>query len=212
MLVVSVQNVKGGCGKTTTAIHLASAFASLGDRVLIADGDPQKSALSWLERRSEDLPVIEGMDFSRHDLEELKAQRRRKNLDVIVIDGRAAVRGAALEDFVKASDIVLVPIVGSPMDVEVSLDFLEQLASFKKIESGKARIGVVFNRARETGKVGERLAYLTEELELDVAGWVPDRVGFQDPLELGKTCFDYDRAGIDELQQPFLDLVDYVIA
>ena len=49
--VISVQNVKGGCGKTTTAIHLAAALTDLGYAVALADGDPQKSALGWLERR-----------------------------------------------------------------------------------------------------------------------------------------------------------------
>ncbi len=95
--ILTLANQKGGVGKTTTTINLATALAAIGERVLIVDVDPQGNAST-------------GMGISRQD-------RTLSTYDVLVGEARIA-------DALIASSVPGVSLVTSTMDllgVELSI-------------------------------------------------------------------------------------------
>jgi chromosome partitioning protein len=55
---IALISQKGGVGKTTLAIHLATAFVAAGYNTLLLDLDPQASAAEWKDSRVSETPPV----------------------------------------------------------------------------------------------------------------------------------------------------------
>ena len=143
MRSVLILNAKGGCGKSTLATNLAGYYASKGRRVVLADFDPQESAMDWLAARSSERPKITGVAAWRDGL------RVPRDTDWVVIDSPAAVKGRALADLVRRADSILLPLLPSPIDVRAANHFVGELNAVRKVVNREVRVATVANRMRE---------------------------------------------------------------
>lgn len=155
---IMVLNAKGGSGKTTIATNLASYFAAEGDKVVLADLDPQSSASAWLETRSAARPRIQGLTHNQ------TSGRIGRNTDYVIMDAPAAVHGKQLSDLIRRAETFIVPVLPSPMDMRAASQFIEEMRSNGRIERKEAKIGLVANRARDyTNVYWELDEFLTKQ-------------------------------------------------
>ena len=155
---IMVLNAKGGCGKSTLATNIASYYATEGANVALADYDPQRSSLDWLERRPDNRPIIHGVAGFEGGL-----RHAPRNADILVIDAPARSHGEELVDLVKHAESIVVPVLPSTIDIQATATFLKELQSVGKVERKQAKIAVVANRVRENTLIWDELdEYLTK--------------------------------------------------
>jgi len=155
---IMVMNAKGGCGKSTLATNLASYYADAGYSVALADYDPQRSSLDWLDRRPDSRPKIAAVSGFDQGLRHVP-----RSADILIIDAPARSHGKELTDLVNHAESIIVPVLPSTIDIQASDRFIKELKAVGKVDRKKAKIGVVANRVREYTLIFEELdEYLTK--------------------------------------------------
>jgi chromosome partitioning protein len=129
MRTIAVIARKGGSGKTTVATHLAIAAHLRGLKVLVADTDPQRSALEVLKARQGAGP--ERTDSTGPKLFALQMAAMRDGTDVLVIDTAAG----AVEDVANAivlADLSLLVLRPTFLDLAAAIHTVETVRRLRK--------------------------------------------------------------------------------
>lgn len=111
---------KGGVGKSVTAIHLSSYFARKGDRVLLVDGDPNRSAVRWAHRGSLPFDVVDTNGLATY----LMSKDRP---DHIIVDTEAHPSLDDLASLAKSCDLLIVPSTPDGLSLDTLPLLMEDL-------------------------------------------------------------------------------------
>jgi chromosome partitioning protein len=162
---IVVANVKGGVGKTTTAVYMAAAAVERGyDPVVVVDADRQASSAEWLEERP-----VEGVTVVEAPSERTLARAMSRRDGLAVVDAPPGDT-RLLEAATAAADVVIIPTRAAGVEISPVLKSLELIPS-------KTPRGVVICAARlGTNDLDETISWWRKE-GIRIWGVVPERVG-----------------------------------
>lgn len=133
MKVVSFINPKGGVGKSTSVINVATCFVRSGYSVAVVDTDPQMSLTNWNKSGKANFAVFTAA--SEKDVYQIR--KELKNYDYAIVDGAASL-SVITSAAVMVSDLIIIPVSPSPLDFSASgavLTVIEAQAFNRPVEA-----------------------------------------------------------------------------
>lgn len=135
---------KGGAGKSTSAVILASELAARGAAVTIIDADPNRPVSLWAKRpgRPERLTVLsEATEASIID--EIEAAAARVPFVIVDLEGTASMTVAYA---ISRADLVIVPTQGSQLDAAEAAKAIRLIRQQEKAFGRRIPYAVLFTR------------------------------------------------------------------
>ncbi len=188
-MILAVSNLKGGTGKTTTAVYLARFLPAM-----VVDADPQGSALGWSAAAAEEGGNL-GIEVVH--LPDPKLAERLPKADRLVID--CSPRDHRITDAaIAVADLVVIPTATTAADMDrtwATLDVAAQLGTPAAVLLVKVRVG--------TRSLAATVEALADEHVTVLEARIPQRealaVAWGQPLAPEPYGYDLAAAQIKEL-------------
>ena len=190
---ITIMNGKGGSGKSTIATNLATILSTHANSVTIIDNDPQESSIRWLKERPHNSIPIRGVTANK--------MTRLKNIQLwnsgigpetkyVIIDTQAGLRGIELSDVIDRSDMIIIPVLPSAIDMRATADFVAQVFLSKAYRRTRKPIGVVANRVINDSVIYRKLQKFLLSLRMNFISTFSDNRAYLVAAEKGMGIFE----------------------
>ena len=200
MPVIAVVGNKGGAGKTTLSINLASGLAKQYS-IAVVDADPQGSALQWraFTDHHDSIPVFEASDAIADQVAELL-----QDYHYVVIDCPPSVHAPQTNAVLEFGDLALIPVQPSPVDLWATVH-IEQAIDRAHATNPSLQALLVINQIETRTTLSRLVREALSAIALPVANTsLRRRAVYRSSALEGKSVYEMGRRGadaVDELEQ-----------
>ena len=201
MPVIAFANPKGGAGKTTSALLLATELAEKGASVTLLDADPEKWISQWASLPGRPLKINVLGDVTEDSIvEQIDDASRASQFVVVDLEGTASLMVA---NAIGMADMVIIPTQGSSMDARGAAKTIRLIRNQERMARREIAHAVLLTRAsaaitsRSMRNVQEQL----EESGIPVfAVSIIERAAFRDLFDYGGTLAGLDRRKVNNVE------------
>lgn len=206
MPIIAVVGNKGGAGKTTLSINLASGLHRHASTLLL-DADPQLSSLQWREIAG-DRARLDVRDAS--DDVAAQVSRHGDGYGYVVVDCPPSVQSEQTRQALACCDLAVIPVLPSPLDLWATVHVVRELDAARERNPGVQALLVV-NQLEPRTNLSRIVHDALAEIELPVAKTsITRRVAFRNAMLQGCSVLDLG-AQAETSAQEIKQLVNEVI-
>lgn len=209
MPVITFANTKGGAGKTTAALILASELAARGNRVTILDADPRGWISRWHALGSAN-GLLSVAQVTEETIEAVTV-RAKKRGGYVLIDLPSS-QDALLAKAVGLADHVLIPVQGCAMDAQGGAEVLELLKALSDTCEVRIPHSVVLTRvnaAVTTRALGAAKEFLGRCGIPTLSTALAERAAYRDIFDKGGLLHTLDSREVSNLHKAIENAVSF---
>lgn len=202
MPIISFANPKGGAGKTTTVLVLATELAARGAQVAVVDADPEKWISQWaaLPGKPKNIQIIK--DVTEDTIvDQIDEAAQRAQFVIVDLEGTASLMVA---NAIGMSDLVIIPIQGSSMDARGGAKTIRLIRNQERMARRTIPHAVVLTRtsAAVTSRALRNVKQQLSRGAIDVFETaIVERAAFRDLFDYGGGLADLDPASVSNIEK-----------
>lgn len=202
MAVISFANPKGGAGKTTAALLLASELASRGASVIIIDADPEKWISQWgkLPGKQDNIQIV-GDVTEDSIVEQIEDMAEKAQFVIVDLEGTASLMVA---NAIGMSDLVVIPTQGSSMDAKGGAKTIRLIRNQERMARRSIPHAVVLTRtsAAVTSRALRNVQTQLSQAGIEVFSTaIVERAAFRDLFDYGGALADLDPSQVSNVEK-----------
>lgn len=212
-MIISFNNLKGGCGKSTSSIHLCRYLLLKNESVALIDSDSQKTSSRWIEQLDENIPRPALYRFTDPDeiLDQLPPLDEK--YDYLIIDGAGGLAEVQRATLLLAQT-VLIPIQPSFLDIDASEEMIKAVRRVRTIRKGEPQAYTFLTRTVSNTvllKDAQEFLQTFEDVPL-LKTLIPQRQIAADVMGQGRTLFEDTSRPAQDLVKAYSSLFQEILS